>query len=40
MSEDMHARFGGYIEEKLIKRKEAWSVQYGEEAKIETESHI
>ena len=40
MSEEMQARFAGYIEEKLIKRKEAWSVQYGEEAKIETESHI
>jgi hypothetical protein len=29
MSEEMNAKFGRYIEEKLIKRKEAWSVQYG-----------
>jgi hypothetical protein len=37
---DMQNRLQEYIESKVAKRKEAWTVQYGEEAKIETDSSI
>jgi hypothetical protein len=36
--QEMHKRLEEYIESKVAKRKEAWTVEYGEEAKIETES--
>lgn len=38
--QEMQNRLQEYIESKVAKRKEAWTVEYGEEAKIETDSVI
>lgn len=36
----LQAQFDEYIEKKKVQRQEAWRVEYGEQAKIETDSKI